>query len=290
MRAALCMLLVTLGMVCQGQATTMLERGQYLVEVSAACGNCHTPRDRPAEQRTLHLAGGFRFEEGFGIAIVPNITPDQETGLGLWTDAEIIRAIREGKGRHGHTLGPPMPYAMYRQLSDTDVKAIVASLRTVPAVHNPAPRSQYTIPLPESYGPPLTTVPDPPQDDLVKYGEYLTGPVAHCRTCHTPVTPDRRLDMTRLYAGGRAFRGPHGTSYASNLTPDRETGLGGWSDEQIVRAIYGARPDGRTLLPPMPWGHFAGKIAAADLKAILAYLRSPQPIMNQVPAPEPPRP
>ena len=91
MRTALCMLLAILVIVCQGQATTMVERGQYLVEVLAACGNCHTPRESPAEQRTLHLGGGFRIEEGFGIAIVPNITSDQETGLGMWTDAEIIQ-------------------------------------------------------------------------------------------------------------------------------------------------------------------------------------------------------
>ena len=103
MRIALCMLVVLLGIVPQVQATTMVERGQYLVEVLAACGNCHTPRESSGKQHPLHLGGGFRIEEGFGIAIVPNITPDKETGLGMWTDAEIIRAIREGKGRDGHT-------------------------------------------------------------------------------------------------------------------------------------------------------------------------------------------
>lgn len=289
MRTILYILLVTLSMVWQAQAATMVERGQYLVEVLGACGNCHTPRAPAGAPSPLPLSGGFRIEEGFGIAIVPNITPDNETGLGMWTDAEIIRAIREGKGRDGRTLGPPMPYDLYRQLSDTDVKAIVAYLRTVPAAHHAVPRSQYTIPLPEAYGPPVTTVPDPAQDDLVKYGEYLAGPVAHCRACHTPPTPDMRLDMTRYYAGGRAFHGPYGTSYAANLTPDPETGLGSWSDEQIIRAIYGVRPDGRTLLPPMPWGFYGGKIAATDLKAILAYLRSLQPIMNKVPLPESPK-
>ena len=82
MRAALWMLLVTMGIVCQVQATTMVERGQYLVEVLAACGNCHTPRGSQGENRALHLGGGFRIEEAFGVAIVPNITPDQETGIG----------------------------------------------------------------------------------------------------------------------------------------------------------------------------------------------------------------
>lgn len=289
MLVTLMLLVATLGIVSQGQADTAVARGQYLVEVLGACGNCHTPRAAQGENRALHLGGGFRIAEAFGVAIVPNITPDQETGLGTWTDEEIIRAIREGKGKDGRTLGPPMPYDMYRRISDTDVKAIVAYLRTVPAVRHAVPRSQYTIPLPESYGPPVTSVLDPPQDDPIKYGEYLTGPIAHCRTCHTPVTPDGRPDLTRLYAGSRAFHGPYGTSYGANLTPDRDTGIGSWTDAQVMRAIYGVRPDGRTLLPPMPWGYFAGNIAAADLKAILAYLRSLQPLVHKVPPPEPPR-
>lgn len=289
MLVALMLLVATLGSVSQGQADTAVARGQYLVEVLGACGNCHTPRAAQGENLALHLGGGFRIAEAFGVAIVPNITPDQETGLGTWTDEEIIRAIREGKGKDGRTLGPPMPYDMYRRISDTDAKAIVASLRTVPAVRHAVPRSQYTIPLPESYGPPVTSVLDPPQDDPITYGEYLAGPIAHCHTCHAAVSPDGRPDLTRLYAGGRAFHGPYGTSYGANLTPDRDTGIGSWTDEQIMRAIHGVRPDGRTLLPPMPWGYFAGKIAAADLKAILAYLRSLQPLVHQVPPPEPPR-
>jgi hypothetical protein len=77
--------------------------------------------------------------------------------------------------------------------------------------------------------------------------------------------------------------------YSANLTPDKETGLGTWSDAQIIQAIYGVRPDGRVLQPPMPWPYFAGKIAAEDLQALLAYLRSLQPITNKVPPPEAPK-
>jgi len=80
------------------------------------------------------------------------------------------------------------------------------------------------------------------------------------------------------------------TIYSAKLTPDKETGLGTWSDAQIIQAIYGVRPDGRVLLPPMPWPYFAGKIAAEDLQALLAYLRSLQPITNKVPPPEASKP
>ena len=113
-----------------------IERGRYLVEGLAACGNCHTPKGPQGNVPGKHLAGGFEITEGFGVAITSNITPDRETGIGAWTDAEIIRAIREGKGRNGQTLGPPMPYGLYRDISDTDAKAIVAYLRTVQAVEH----------------------------------------------------------------------------------------------------------------------------------------------------------
>jgi len=283
----------------QVQAETAVERGQYLVEVLAACGNCHTPVGPQGPIRERHLAGGQHIrEDAFGLAISSNITPDPETGIGAWTDADIIRAIRDGKGKDGRTLGPPMPVGMYRNMSDTDVRAIVAYLRTVPPVHNAVPPGQYTIMLPESYGPPVTSVPEPPREDPIKYGEYLAVPIAHCLSCHTPLGADGRRDMTRLFAGGRLLPrvggrlvpGVQDTIYSANLTPDKETSLGTWSDAQIIQAIYGVRPDGRVLLPPMPWPYFAGKIAAEDLQALLAYLRSLQPITNKVPPPAAPKP
>ena len=273
----------------QAQAQGLVERGKYLVEVIGACGNCHTPKGPGGEIAEKHLAGGFVIEEAFGKAITPNITQDKETGIGSWTDQEIIRAIREGKGKDGKTLGPPMPYYLYRRLSDTDVKAMVAYLKTVKPIKNQVPRSQYKISLPSSYGPPLTSVPDPPKNDPVKYGEYVAGPVAHCADCHTPRRPDGRPDETKFFAGGFPFHGPWGISYSANLTPDKETGIGNWTDEQIMRAIYGVRPDGRPLLPPMPWPYYAGKVADGDMKAMLAYLRSLKPIKNKVPAPAPPK-
>jgi mono/diheme cytochrome c family protein len=293
------LVLLAVGVVMrQAQAETAVERGKYLVEVLAACGNCHTPIGPQGPIRELHLAGGqYIREDAFGLAITRNITPDPETGIGAWTDAEIIRAIREGKGKDGSTLGPGMPFGLYRGISDMDVSAIVAYLRTVPPVHNVVPPGQYTIPLPESYGPPVTSVPEPSRADPIAYGAYLAGPIAHCIGCHTPVGADGRRDMTRLFAGGRLLprvggrllSGMQDTIYSANLTMDKETGLGTWSDAQIIQAMYGVRPDGRVLQPPMPWPYFAGKIAAEDLQALLAYLRSLQPITNKVPPPAAPK-
>ncbi len=289
MKIALIVALVVLAASGQTQAQTPVERGKYLVEVIGACGNCHTPKGPQGDIADKHLAGGFVIEEDFGKAVGRNITPDKETGIGSWTDQEIIRAIREGKSKAGSILGPPMPFELYRRLSDNDVKAIVAYLRTVKPIKNQVSKGQYKFPLPPSYGPPVTSVPDPPKSDPVKYGEYLAGPVAHCAECHTPRVQGGRPDQTKFFAGGFPFHGPFGVSYSANITPDKETGIGNWTDQQIMRAIYGVRPDGRPLLPPMPWPYYAGKIADGDMKAMVAYLRSLKPIKNKVPAPEPPK-
>lgn len=271
-------------------AETRVARGRYLVEVIGACGNCHTPKGPQGDLPDQHLAGGFSIEEDFGVAVGSNITPDRETGIGAWTDEEIIRAIRDGKRRDGRTLGPPMPFYLYRGISDTDVRAIVAYLRTVRPVRHAVEPSRYVIPLPASYGPPVGRVPDVPRTDPVRYGEYLARNVAHCADCHTPRTPDHRPDLTRLFAGGFAFRGPYGTSYSANLTPDPETGTGRLNDGQIIAGIYGASVHGRAVLPPMPAPYYAGKIAGDDLRAIIAYLRSLPPIRHAVPAPLRPPP
>jgi mono/diheme cytochrome c family protein len=270
-------------------AQSAVQRGRYLVEVLGACGNCHTPKGPEGDLPGKHLAGGFQLDDAFGTWITPNITPDPETGIGRWTDEDVIRAIREGRGRDGMTLGPPMPFEMYRRLADSDVTAMVAYLRTVAPVRNAVPRSRYTIPLPRSYGPAVVSVPDPPRHDLVKYGEYLAGPVAHCMECHTPFLPEGRPDTSRLGAGGFAMPGPWGVSYTANLTADVETGLGAWKDGEIIASIYGVRRGGGHVLPPMPIQHYVQGIAEGDLRALLAYLRSLPPIRNKVPVPEPPK-
>ena len=284
--ASLCLLA---GAALPASAQSPVERGRYLVEVLGACGNCHTPKGPTGDLPEKHLAGGFRLEEEWGTWITPNITPDPETGIGRWTDDEVIRAIREGRGRDGRTLGPPMPFSLYRQLADSDVQAMVAYLRTVAPVRHVVARSQYRIPLPPSYGPPVGSVPEPPRQDPIKYGEYLAGPVAHCMECHTPHLPDGRPDASRLGAGSLVFRGPWGVTYSANLTPDVERGLGAWKDGEIIAAIYGARRGGGRGLPPMPTQHYAQGIAEGDLRAIIAYLRSLPSVRNKVPAPEPPK-
>jgi mono/diheme cytochrome c family protein len=110
-------------------------RGSYLVNTVAACGNCHTLRAADATPTPgMFLAGGNRFDIPPGLARAKNITPDKDTGLGSWTDEQIIRAMREGKTKEGNIVGPPMPVEYYNKMSHADAGAIVAYLRTVPPI------------------------------------------------------------------------------------------------------------------------------------------------------------
>ena len=265
-------------------AESLLQRGTYLVRGIVACGNCHSTRDKDGDfVPGRELAGGFLLESKPFTAFASNITPDKATGIGTWTDAQLITAIRDGKRPDGSLIGPPMPFELYRHISDRDVKAIVAYLRSVKPIENKVPRSVYRIKLPPAYGPKVTRVPEPDRSDKLAYGAYLAGPAGHCMECHTPMIGGGRRDYAkRLGAGGFVLDGPWGQSVSSNITPHNKTGIGAWSDAQIKRAITkGVRADGGLLGPPMAYSFYA-TIKDRDLDAIVAYLRSLKPVENQV--------
>lgn len=256
----------------QAIAETPLERGTYLMRSIVACGNCHTPQGPKGPIPGMELAGGLKIEEKGFTVYTSNITPDPETGIGKWTDAQIITAIREGKRPNGTIIGPPMPIGLYRSMSDNDVRGIVAYLRTVKPVKNTPPKSQYKIPLPPSYGPPVQNVPDVPRSDKVAYGAYLAGPAGHCVECHSPMGPKGHPDMeNQLGAGGFEFFGPWGVSVSPNITP---AGIGHYSDSELKKVITtGIRPNGSRLKPPMGVAYYAN-MTDGDLDALIAYLRT----------------
>jgi mono/diheme cytochrome c family protein len=263
--------------VVAAQAETPLERGKYLMSSIVACGNCHTPKGPTGDVPGMELAGGFTVTDDAFTAIAPNITPDAETGIGKWTDAQIVTAIREGKRPDGSIIGPPMPIGFYRGMSDSDVKAIVAYLRQVKPIKNVVAKSKYNIPLPASYGPPVTSVSDVPRTDPVIYGKYLATSLGHCMECHSPMVKGV-ADMARAGAGGNKFEGPFGVAVSANLTPNPVHGLGKWTDAQIKTAITtGVRPNGDRLKPPMAYSYYA-HISPADQNMLVAYLRSLKPL------------
>jgi len=253
-------------------AETPLERGRQLMHGIVACGNCHTPMGPNGPLPGQELAGGTLFDETPFTAVAPNITPDIETGIGRWTDAQIVTAIREGRRPDGTLIGPPMPIGLYRGISDGDAAAIVAYLRSVPAVKNATKKSVYRMPLPPAYGPPVGPVAEVPRVDKLAYGRYLAGPLGHCLECHSTPGPQGAPDLDKgLGGGGMSFNGPWGTSVATNITPK---GIGSYSDDALKKVITtGVRPDGSRLRPPMGTGFYAN-LNAAELGALVAYLRS----------------
>ncbi|SDB35017.1 c-type cytochrome [Bauldia litoralis] len=261
----------------------LVKRGEYLMNGPVACGNCHDTR---AEDMSpvpgKEFAGGFRIVDTGIDAYAANITQDAETGIGTWTDEEIITAIREGTTPEGDIIFPPMPVPSYNMMSDDDVKAIVAYLRTVKGVHNEVPESTYGFP--QQPMPPAKGEPAPDPSDQVAYGGYIVNALSHCFECHTGPDANGVPDFANaLGAGGFMIQlAPGAVVSTPNITSDPETGLGKWSDEDIKKAItQGVRPDGTHLSPPMPFPFFAN-MTPEDLDAVVAYVRTIPPIVNKV--------
>jgi mono/diheme cytochrome c family protein len=266
-------------------AETQIERGSYLVNTIMACGNCHSPRDENG--RTIAdkaFSGGLTFRTPPFIATASNITPDPETGIGSWSDAEIKRALTEGMRPDRHRLpGVPlaaiMPANFYKALLPEDLDAIVAYLRSLKSIRNEVSDPVYKAPVHR----------DPYPDaeagfnramfaDPVKRGAYLVT-IGHCMECHSAWSRGVSDFKTGLGRGGRDFSeaGLAG-SRASNITSDRTAGIGGWSDQEIARAVtHGVSRDGHMLKPPMAFSYYAG-LKDSDLADIIAYLRTVPPL------------
>jgi len=279
-----------------------LARGRYLAETVAVCIGCHSRRDfewlglpivgRPGGGWGDRRRGGLPMNiEGLPGDIYPrNITPDRATGIGAWTDGEIVRAIREGVSRDGTALFGLMPFEDYRRMSDEDVASVVAYLRTMAPVRQQVPRSDVDFPysmLMRLVPRPVGAVPEPDREDPLAYGEYLAA-IGGCIECHTPWIQGRRHE-DELMAGGNRFRTRWWTVYAPNLTPDPETGLV-WDAGRFVARfrMYRDMADGRVPRPRarhantvMPWMSFS-HLEEADLRAIWTWLRSLRPIRNRV--------
>jgi mono/diheme cytochrome c family protein len=260
-------------------AETQVERGKYLMDAIVGCDDCHTIPGPPGKGMTF--AGGFVFVSPAFHAVSPNITQDRETGIGAWTDEQIIDAIRNGRRPDNTVIGPPMPIDMYNRMSDDDVKAIVAYLRTIKPIKHKVAKSNYKMPL--HAPPPAGHVTAPPKSDKVAYGAYISGPLAHCIECHTPQVRGQRDFEHMLGAGGFPFDQPGGgVILAPNITPDPETGIGKWTDDQIKKVITtGIHITGRKMGVPMPFDHFA-KMTAEDFDAVVTYLHSMKPIKHKV--------
>ena len=275
----------------------VLERGEYLTNNVAGCIDCHSKRDFEKYSGPVipgtQGGGGIVFGQRFGVPGIlfgKNITPDNETGIGTWTDDEILRAMTQGLNKNGDTLFPLMPYPSYNRMAKEDLLSIIAYIRTLKPIKNKIPARQLMMPIAAAYpGPALQASVDanvrPPESDKVKYGEYLTT-MADCGTCHSPLTA-QGPDMTRRYAGGYPFDAGTYKVVSANITPDTATGIGRWDEAQFLNKFVPYREEKNYNFKPgkdntiMPLSVYAG-MKDDDLKAIYAYLRTVKPISNKV--------
>ena len=202
-----------------------IARGKYVFGAAAGCG-CHTVPKQPLN------AGGRKYDGPFGTVYSSNITPDPTTGIGKWTDEQIITATRLGRRPNGERLIPVHPYTVFNGMAEQDLKDVVAYLRSVPPVNRadagqedlgPAVRERVPAGLAGHLRGASRRRPSRRRPRASRAGEYLTRAVSHCGECHTPRTMTMAVDNTRFLAGNPKGKGPEGSA-VPNITPDRETG------------------------------------------------------------------
>ena len=255
-------------------AADRVARGRYLAKV-ADCEVCHTA------EGGAPFAGGRAIKSQFGTFYSPNITADAATGIGAWSDAAFLRAMHQGVGRNGERLYPAFPFESYTLMADDDVLAIKAYLFSLPKVRFQAPPHALIFPFNQRplvglwslvYNPDQRFRPHPDRSPAWNRGAYLAEALAHCGDCHTPRNLAQALDNRRKFAGAVT-----GGWRAFNVTADRASGVGDWSDAELGRYISGGHVAGRgAAAGPMAEAIDAGlnSLAPEDLAALVAYLRT----------------
>ncbi len=259
-------------------------RGEYLVR-AGGCFSCHTAAGEPK------LAGGRALTTPFGTFYSPNITPDPQTGIGRWTDAQFLRALREGVRPDGANYFPVFPYPSFTGITDSDALAIKAYLFSLPPVHRE--NRPHDVPFPFSWrflqtgwkllfftsGP---FHPAPDRNAAYNRGAYLVGALAHCGECHTP-----RNFLSATRTGQRLAGTPDGPGgqLVPNITPDPGTGIGKWENGDVVELLRtGVTPEQGKVKGAMREAIEDGLkyLSDRDLEAIADYLLAQPPIVHDV--------
>jgi len=252
-------------------------RGAYLA-TAAGCADCHTD----AKNGGRPYAGGRALTTPFGTFYAPNITPDVDTGIGQWNDAQFLNALREGVSPDGSNYFPVFPYPSFTKITDDDARAIKAYLFAQPAVRQS--NRAHDVAFPFSWRfllngwkllffSPGPFRPAPERGEAYNRGAYLVTALAHCGECHTPRNWFGAVVPSRLLAG--TPHGPDGKA-APNITPDPETGIGTWSEDDIIALLK----DGQTPEFDFVGGAMAEivknttRLTDADRRAIAVYLRT----------------
>jgi len=266
---------------------SLIERGEYLAQ-AGDCAACHTVKGGKP------FAGGFAFNLPFGTLYSSNITPDKETGIGAWSDADFLKAVREGVTPDGTHLYPAFPYTSYTMMTDEDVLAVKAYLFSLAPVQQATKPNTFSFPFNQRwtmafwsafFNPNERYRPNTGQSAEWNRGAYVAEAMGHCGDCHTPRSVTQAMDHRRKFMGAVAAGWK-----AYNLTPDQETGVGAWSDETLAQYIHTGHVEGYgTASGPMGEAidNSLRHLKPEDIKALVVYLRSVPPISDPaLPAPK----
>jgi mono/diheme cytochrome c family protein len=214
-----------------------VRRGDYLVNTILTCGNCHTPKGPNGDIAERAFSGGLEFDEPPFKVTAPNITPDPETGIGKWSNADIKKLLLTGVRPNGVQIAVVMPMGFYNILTPRDLDAIVAYLRTLKPIKSTVPDPIYKIALkPQMFPGAEKPYSDAMLADKMKKGFYLAT-IGHCMECHTPLGPRGRDFVGDLGKGGFELKGPWGVSVARNITASKTKGIQATSHRASIRPI-----------------------------------------------------
>jgi mono/diheme cytochrome c family protein len=262
---------------------TLIAHGRYLATVGD-CAACHT------ERGGTPYAGGHEVPTPFGNIPAPNITPDDDTGLGQWTFTDFWRALHEGKGRHGEFLYPAFSYTSYTKVTRDDALALFAYLKSLPPVHRPAAAPGLAFPYNVRSGLAAWRAlyfregvyqPDPAKSAAWNRGAYLVQGLGHCNECHATRDSLGGVPNQPPLSGGQI---PAQDWYAPDLSTQDHGGLQGWTRQDIVQLLKTGQSAKGSAFGPMAEVVLRSTqhMSDDDLSAIATYLESlpprPQPV------------
>jgi mono/diheme cytochrome c family protein len=262
----------------------IVKRGQYLAE-AADCMVCHTA---PGGE---DYAGGLAFPLPFGTLYSTNITADKNTGIANYSDQDFLDAVQRGVRKDGARLYPAMPYTSYTFMADADVLAIKAYLLSLPGVPRENQRDTLQFPFNQrwsmifwslAFNPNTRFAPNTEKNAEWNRGAYIAEALAHCGECHTPRNLAFALDNGQKFAGAVAAGWR-----AYDITSDKGTGIGGWSDDEIFAYLAEGHTVGHgTASGPMGEAvdHSLSHMEPADIRALVTYLRSIPAVVSSEPA------
>jgi mono/diheme cytochrome c family protein len=270
-----------------------LARGKYLSDHVTGCTTCHSERDwtkfsGPVKAGRIGL-GGQEFPLGtLGSVYAKNITP---AAIGAWTDGELQRAVTAGVSKDGTPLFPVMPYLHFGAMAADDMHAVLSYIRSWKAIENPVPARTLNFPMNlivRTMPAPASPQPRPSPADRLAYGRYITR-AALCADCHSPIDDRGQPLPGKAFSGGMEFLETGYRVRSANITPDADTGIGSWTEQQFIDKFKAFETPSDAALSDserrqntvMPMTNYAG-MTREDLSAIYTYLRTQPPVVNRV--------